>query len=1107
MDPISITLAVITLATALKDIIETANAIQDAFSKQPRNYVNAQRLAKSTIETLEELHEIYEEKKIVIEGKKHLKHSIENLLLEIKSVHKQCIRLIPPVSERKHDKFKIAFYSFWHRNEVEQLISDLNEHVNRCLSKFTALSTVRTETHIMEMNHTVSVSNTHTSEIHKILNDFIRGSDVAHGHGNYSSARSAKLFSFAGSSCMPMTWIPDTIPTHELSKAYLRRELGRINIPLLSDTSTAWRWLQKHPQTLTPPVPTYFLQDSPTSDTVLQRDAVILTFRTQSLLEDGPSNYFGMDISHMLTRLCTQLVKLGMFEDALDISDRLIKCWREIQKHDSSQLSSCWLVEALTRRALYFVDMGYRAQASATAEEAIGILQSLLTHGHDSRLETCCMVFLVRNILIQAHLESDSGKALQMRTDATRNLRNTWGELGKISMYTSLSPVDQVEERPLEMTPENLLHEDNSSDDNRFTAALCLLDVAKIELTHNQAATSHKSAKTALEILNNLRVKYPNSFGIQLHITSALKLLGEMKLRPYNTTAENLEYAQQNTTLNRKLALVNPQRYVIPLTKALWYQSKLLSDLGRSDEAQAIYEEMTNLGKLSAIPSHLGVNIPSETEGDYYYLVAFSHYHTGRFTEAVFAAQNAVAQYSAVELIEPTWSPEKRIRALALLCQSLTGSGDYNLAISESLKSLNLIDNLKIQETEGDCIEAYQDIVCTLMVALQASSNPRASTHAHAIDVDSCIQNLSRSGKVKHQWKSAQASLACAYLLRKRGMVEEALSHCRKLCGNWNDMFGESDDDGKLALQYVYCLDEIYEILWEKGETESALFINEKALLVAKDLFNDNINEVVSDTLEILKTITSSRIDLLCDAGRCCEAVELGHKMVAEVRRDPNQDQNALVASLSILTQIQLRNLMPHDALETAKEALSIQETIGRDRVRYSCLFDLSSAYADLGNIEAAIKCLDEAQEEILNQYSASTIDELKKFNEDAYLFILFQRSTLLFARGEYTGAGELVEDVIDMDRKNSRENVYMLKNFAETLMYSRVLFCTLGRHEKGAATTRELVELQENLSATSPGLKRLVDVHMNCIVNQGWWKPVREAADRVACIHLILFS
>jgi hypothetical protein len=32
-DPLSITLAVITLATALKDIIETASAIQDSFSK------------------------------------------------------------------------------------------------------------------------------------------------------------------------------------------------------------------------------------------------------------------------------------------------------------------------------------------------------------------------------------------------------------------------------------------------------------------------------------------------------------------------------------------------------------------------------------------------------------------------------------------------------------------------------------------------------------------------------------------------------------------------------------------------------------------------------------------------------------------------------------------------------------------------------------------------------------------------------------------------------------------------------------------------------------------------------------------------------------------
>ncbi|KAF9471259.1 hypothetical protein BDN70DRAFT_888349 [Pholiota conissans] len=282
MDPLSTTLAVITLATALKDIIETANAIQDAFSKRPQNYKNAYKLAQSTLETLEELQEMYEENRAVRDGKKHLRRSIDNLLRDVKSVYEQCIRLLPPVSERRRDKFRIAVYSFFHREKVERLLIDLNEHVNKCLLKFVALSTVRTETQVVEIHETMTVSNARTeARTEEILRTV---SSPGHVYGNsaagFRASHNDRLFAFSGSACMPMTWLTDTIPTHELSKAYLRREIARIDI--FSIFGKLRNRLQK--RTLRRRGPTSWLFNvPPKSDIRHHQNAMILAFRAQTM--------------------------------------------------------------------------------------------------------------------------------------------------------------------------------------------------------------------------------------------------------------------------------------------------------------------------------------------------------------------------------------------------------------------------------------------------------------------------------------------------------------------------------------------------------------------------------------------------------------------------------------------------------------------------------------------------------------------------------------------------------------------------------------------------------------------------------------------------------
>ncbi|KAF8182021.1 hypothetical protein BJ912DRAFT_928727 [Pholiota molesta] len=294
-DPLSITLAVITLATALKDIIETASAIQDSFSKLPQNYQNAQKLAKLVSKTLQEMQDIYQEKQVIFDGSPHLTKTINDLRAEMKLTCEKCAHLIPPRSERKRDRFKIAFYSFWSREEVEGLISELYDHVDRCSQQFIVLDYL--------MCNPVSSSYPASAPKRsswKFTTPSIMRSDIPtvllqfkHHHHWPQQFRQSRH---------PAQWIQrvrkgQTIPVHDLSKAYLRCELGKINLFL---QSISVPWLSQNPTSYPTAadgiseIPilniSWFLGKAPLPSAVVHQDAVVLAFRIQDLQRERPSN-------------------------------------------------------------------------------------------------------------------------------------------------------------------------------------------------------------------------------------------------------------------------------------------------------------------------------------------------------------------------------------------------------------------------------------------------------------------------------------------------------------------------------------------------------------------------------------------------------------------------------------------------------------------------------------------------------------------------------------------------------------------------------------------------------------------------------------------------
>ena len=87
---------------------------------------------------------------------------------EMTLVRNECSRLIPPVSERMRDKFRIAFYSFWNRKKVEDLVLELKSRIDSCYRDFSVRATIS--------DFTLWLSN--------LLTAFIERSDWSHCQRN-----------------------------------------------------------------------------------------------------------------------------------------------------------------------------------------------------------------------------------------------------------------------------------------------------------------------------------------------------------------------------------------------------------------------------------------------------------------------------------------------------------------------------------------------------------------------------------------------------------------------------------------------------------------------------------------------------------------------------------------------------------------------------------------------------------------------------------------------------------------------------------------------------------------------------------------------------------
>ncbi|KAJ7696144.1 hypothetical protein B0H16DRAFT_843515 [Mycena metata] len=145
MDPITATTTIITLATFIKDLIEVGQSIKHSIEKVRENRRRIRELATDVLRTLADLADLIRGEEDTFTAAPALLSALGNLKGEMIHVLSVC-RKISPVERNVGFRAVGSRIKIWmKRDDLEEKIGRLKEHVNKCYLQFTAFSAARIE--------------------------------------------------------------------------------------------------------------------------------------------------------------------------------------------------------------------------------------------------------------------------------------------------------------------------------------------------------------------------------------------------------------------------------------------------------------------------------------------------------------------------------------------------------------------------------------------------------------------------------------------------------------------------------------------------------------------------------------------------------------------------------------------------------------------------------------------------------------------------------------------------------------------------------------------------------------------------------------------------
>ncbi|KAF4609982.1 hypothetical protein D9613_010354 [Agrocybe pediades] len=576
-DPLSISLAVITLATALKDLTELALKLRDSFRNHPRNMRIAHSLAAETLEIVQDLDKYYQSHRDALDKMPEVRDAVIALSKDMKSVHDKCLPFFqvetsPPKGLRK----TILLIELWmKRKELESNICDLKEQANRCYRRFTVCTTLDVTTKSGPDEHRAFAFQTHTQLGTVIAIGELKGAVtegfVATGRQlSTLQVSDENVLAFMGSTRAALSALPPGVTLSEdlVFKLYIRGHVHKID-NILRDLAS------KHSYALEEPDARHSRPFSVRSSISLNTPAEVEYMRAKVVTDLIRVQHDLLDVeaggtptqegAWPLNTLSVALDGLGMFSESLVLCTWSVDLYKTLSK-SARDVYAPHLALALYNLSYSSFNSGDFARAIVTAAECLALLKISVS--------TTQMIQLTAEMLSQSArhrraIDEDPSGALKDAQDS-------------VAMFECLG-ANEIDESGANAV---VLDYANALDVQRR----CLYDSQRYQ-------EALDAGEEALGLRRRLAQSYED-VGNQYQIACICIFLCSDAFRDILPLSSALKYAEEAERGFEKVQEIIRAEEDIPY--CLEQKTKILMEMGRSGDALAVYQKLARRVRFMA---------------------------------------------------------------------------------------------------------------------------------------------------------------------------------------------------------------------------------------------------------------------------------------------------------------------------------------------------------------------------------------------------------------------------------------------------------------------------------------------------------------------------
>ncbi|KAF9567227.1 hypothetical protein CPC08DRAFT_43601 [Agrocybe pediades] len=602
-DPLSITLAAITLGTALKDLTELALKLHESFKKHGHNMRGAASLAEDTLEIVQDIEIFYTARGDVLDNIPDVRDAVARLSRDMKSVYDQCLPILQLANspEKGFRKTLFKIEQWRSRKEVESNIRNLREQANKCYRRFTRHAQLGTAVAIAELKRTV-----HEVSARQLSDLQVSGENV---------------LAFMGSTRTILSTLPAGVMLSEdlVFKLYARGHVGKIDDILRNLASKQSYAVEEPDDRHTLPFATHTSFLFRTSEVIeyARGNAVTELIRVQQgLLKIGAGGNPIQDGAWALNTLAVHLLQLEMCSESLILSTWTVDLYKTLSK-SHRDVYAPHLTVAFFNVAASSYKTGDFAQAMAMTAECLSILK---TCAPTFEMESLTARVLSRSALFRNAIGEHSSASLKDTEDSVA----IWERLG-VGQMTVIGSKQGGNYAPFVL----LL---KGSDDAVFDYASAL-HVQRGYLHDNERYQEALDAgEKALRLYRALGQHYKH-INIQSKVANLCHFLCNDVFRGVIPLSSALKYAQeavqiwedvQGPTADEEEAILD----------SLATQSKILVEMARPSDALSVFQKLATLVRFMATNQRMYIHEMQD--------LASSLFADGYYAEAATASRTIV---------------------------------------------------------------------------------------------------------------------------------------------------------------------------------------------------------------------------------------------------------------------------------------------------------------------------------------------------------------------------------------------------------------------------------------------------------------------------------